>query len=123
MYKMEHYKAELKFASIMLGGQCVTISLAKRMLKLYVPVLEASTALVGDNFVLLSINFTLKLLSGAVQITTTSFGSGPIFLEALECTTSDTDLLNCHTTFTSVGLTDCNHNQDVSVKCRGIILF
>ena len=93
------------------------------MLKLYVPVLEASIALVGDNFVLLSINFTLKLLSGAVQITTTSFGSGPIFLEALECTTSDTDLLNCHTTFTSVGLTDCSHNQDVSVKCRGIILF
>jgi hypothetical protein len=54
-----------------------------------------------------------------VQITTTSLGSGPIFLEGLECSTSDTDILNCRTTFTSVGLTDCKHSQDVSVKCRG----
>ena len=91
------------------------------MLKLYVLVLEVSTALVSDAFVFLSVSFTLKLLTGAVQITTTLFGSGPVFLEGLECTTSDADLLGCHTTFTSVGLTDCKHNQDVSVRCRGIL--
>ena len=60
------------------------------------------------------------MLTGAVQITTTSFGSGPIFLEGLECTASDNDLLSCRTTFTSVGLTDCEHDQDVSVRCQGI---
>ena len=94
-------------------------SLAKRMLKLYVLVLEASTELVSDASVFLAVGFMLILLTGAIQVTTTSFGSGPIFLEGLECTTSDTDLLDCRTTFTSVGLTDCEHNQDVSVKCRG----
>ena len=90
------------------------------MLKLYVLVLEVSTALVSDAVVLLSVTFMLKLFVGAVQVTTTSFGSGPIFLEGLECTTSDTDLLSCRTTFTSVGLTDCKHDQDVSVRCQGI---
>ena len=61
-----------------------------------------------------------KLLTGAMQINTTSFGSGPIFLEGLDCTTSDTDLLSCRTIFTSVGLTGCKHSQDVSVRCQGI---
>ena len=95
--------------------------LAKRMLKLYVLVLAVSTALVSDTLVLISVSFIiLQLLAGAMQITTTLFGSGPIFLEGLECSSSDTDLLNCRTTFTSVGLTDCKHNQDVSVMCPGI---
>ena len=87
---------------------------------MYVLVLEAFTVLVSDIFMLLLVTFILQLLAGAVQITTTSFGSGPIFLEGLECSASDTDLLNCRTTFTSVGLTDCKHNQDVSVMCLGI---
>ena len=91
------------------------------MLKLYVLVLVVSTALVSDTLVLISVRFILQLLAGAMQITTTLFGSGPIFLEGLECSTSDTDLLNCRTTFTSVGLTDCKHNQDVSVMCQGIL--
>ena len=90
------------------------------MLKPYVLVLVASTALVSDIFMLLLITFILNLFTGAMQITTTSSGSGPIFLEGLECSSSDTDLLNCRTTFTSVGLTDCKHNQDVSVMCLGI---
>ena len=91
------------------------------MLKLFVLVLEVSIALVSDAFVLLSVSFMLKLLTGAVQITTSSFGSGPTFLEGLECTAADTYLLSCRTIFTSVGLTDCTHNQDVSVRCRGIV--
>ena len=99
-------------------------SLAKRTLKLYVLVLEASTALVSICLILFqSISeifiYIFYYVTGAIQVATTSFGSGPIFLEGLECTTSDTDLLNCRTTFTSVGLTDCEHNQDVSVKCQG----
>ena len=64
----------------------------------------------------------MKQYAGAVPIATTLPGSGPIFLEGLECTTSDVDLLNCPTIFTSVGLTDCQHNQDVSVRCRGMLL-
>ena len=64
-------------------------------------------------------HLTFMLPTGAMQITTTSYGSGPIFLDELECTSSDIDLLSCRTTFTSVGLTNCKHNQDVSVRCLG----
>ena len=108
----------------MLGEQCVTISLDKRMPKLCVLVLVVSTVLVSISMGKLSfchiVHADMNLFSGAMQISTTFYGSGPIFLDALECTSSDTDLLGCGTTFTSVGLTRCNHSQDVSVRCQGI---
>ena len=62
----------------------------------------------------------LNFITGAIQIPTSLFGSGPIFLDNLDCTASDTDLLSCRTEFTSLGLTECQHNQDVSVRCQGM---
>ena len=68
----------------------------------------------------LFIRFIYQLLTGAMIITTTAPGSGPIFLNNLECTSTDNDLLSCRTTFISVGLAQCEHNQDVSVRCLGM---
>ena len=46
-------------------------------------------------------------------------GSAPVFLNNLDCSSSDTDILSCHTLFSSVGLSNCTHAQDVSVRCLG----
>ena len=45
--------------------------------------------------------------------------SGPIFLDELRCTGSELSLLDCPTGISEVGLTNCDHSQDVWVKCRG----
>ena len=102
----------------------MTISLDKRMLKLFVLVSVVSTALVSMSMDQPSFcpNIHSNQSPGAIQIPTTFYGSGPIFLDELECTSSDNDLLSCRTTFTSVGLTSCNHSQDVSVRCIGMIV-
>ena len=46
--------------------------------------------------------------------------SGPIFLDELRCTGSELSLLDCPTGISEVGLTNCDHSQDVWVKCRGM---
>lgn len=45
-------------------------------------------------------------------------GSGPIFIERLECTLEDTDVLNCPS-FSPLGLVNCDHSFDVSIRCKG----
>ena len=45
-------------------------------------------------------------------------GSGPIFIELLECTLEDTDVLNCPS-FSPLGLVNCDHSFDVSIRCKG----
>ena len=45
-------------------------------------------------------------------------GSGPIFLEALSCTENDDDLLNCGKR-KPLGLSVCDHSNDVGVICLG----
>ena len=45
--------------------------------------------------------------------------SGPIFLDELRCTGNEQSLLDCPTGISEVGLTNCDHSQDVWVKCRG----
>ena len=53
-------------------------------------------------------------VNSEVQIT-----SGPIFLDELRCTGNEQSLLDCPTGISEVGLTNCDHSQDVWVKCRG----
>ena len=48
-------------------------------------------------------------------------GSGPIFLDQLQCSGSEQSLLDC-STFTDVGLHSCNHAMDAGVKCRGLYM-
>ena len=45
-------------------------------------------------------------------------GGGPIFLTELDCSETDASLLECRA-FSPVGLHDCDHSQDVGVRCRG----
>ncbi len=45
-------------------------------------------------------------------------GSGPIFLERLECSQEDTNVLDCPR-FSPLGLVSCDHSLDVSVRCAG----
>ncbi len=49
--------------------------------------------------------------------------SGPIFLDELICTESDTTLQGCSRGIAGIGLTSCNHNDDVWVQCSGKYLM
>ena len=48
-------------------------------------------------------------------------GSGPIFLDQLQCSGSEQSLLDCPT-FTDVGLHSCDHSMDAGVKCQGLYI-
>lgn len=52
-------------------------------------------------------------------VSTQVFGeNSPIFLEALDCTSADTNLLQCNSVSVP-GIHSCTHSQDVSVRCTG----
>ena len=53
-------------------------------------------------------------VTAEVQIT-----SGPIYLDELRCTDSEVSLVDCPTGISEIGLTNCDHSQDVWIKCRG----
>ena len=46
-------------------------------------------------------------------------GSGPIFLDQLQCSGSEQSLLDCPT-ITELGLHRCDHSMDAGVKCQGL---
>ena len=48
-------------------------------------------------------------------------GSGPIFLDEVDCSETDSMLLQCNT-FTPVGIHSCTHSQDVAILCEGTVL-
>ena len=45
-------------------------------------------------------------------------GIGPIFLDQLHCSGSETVVLECRR-FTPLGLPTCDHSQDAGVRCVG----
>ena len=45
-------------------------------------------------------------------------GHGPIFLDRLDCSESDSSLLDCRR-FTPLELVTCEHTQDALVRCIG----
>ena len=45
--------------------------------------------------------------------------SGPIFLDELRCAGNELSLVDCPSGISEVGLTNCDHSEDVWVKCRG----
>ena len=47
-------------------------------------------------------------------------GTGPVFLEQLNCEESDSSLLDCHS-FSAAEPTTCDHSQDVSIQCTGTV--
>ena len=46
--------------------------------------------------------------------------SGPIFLDELRCSESDTTLQECSRGIRGIGLIACDHTNDVWVQCAGI---
>ena len=44
---------------------------------------------------------------------------GPIFLDRLLCEGEESSLLDCRHDLKELGLTNCDHSQDVWVKCKG----
>ena len=46
---------------------------------------------------------------------------GPIFLQNLDCAGSEEALLDCQR-FTELGLTSCDHSQDIFIQCQGATL-
>ena len=58
--------------------------------------------------------------TGAVAFGEAQFGPGvgPISLNSLFCSGSETSLLDCRR-FTSLGLSSCDHSRDAGVRCVG----
>ena len=58
--------------------------------------------------------------AGAEVLPGAQFGSAmcPIFLDQLVCSGSETSLLECQS-YTPLGLSTCQHSQDVGVRCVG----
>lgn len=47
-------------------------------------------------------------------------GTGPIFLSELDCTGTESSLLDCNTFATATGIHSCSHSMDAGVYCEGI---
>ena len=44
-------------------------------------------------------------------------GTGPIWLDSVQCTGSETHLVNC-TNRGDIGIHDCGHDEDAGVECH-----
>ena len=58
--------------------------------------------------------------AGAMALSEAQFGStmAPIFLDQLDCSGSETSLLECRY-YTPLGLSTCQHSEDAGVRCIG----
>ena len=58
--------------------------------------------------------------TGAVAFRGAQFGrgNGPVFLDQLACSGTETSVLECRRLI-SLGLPTCDHSQDAGVKCVG----
>ena len=64
--------------------------------------------------------FKFSDFTGAEEVTPDGqVPSGPIFLDELRCSGDEQSLLDCPTGISELGLTNCDHSQDVWVRCRG----
>ena len=77
--------------------------------------------MVGALITFLFIQYSFKCTlfnAGAVAVSGFSPGHGPIFLDRVDCSESDSSLLECRR-FTPLELVTCEHTQDALVRCIG----
>ena len=66
----------------------------------------------------LGFNFTEARL---LEVSDFGIGTGPIFLDDLSCEEDDETLLDCSSA--ALGLHACTHDQDVAVRCVGMLVW
>ena len=121
------WRADWRCVSTVPGALCaVTRTLTLLMLELYagnwedtnlkVHVFGCAKTLFGRTHRIIptTVAYTGARFDSAVE------GTGPVFLEQLNCAESDSSLLDCHS-FSAAEPTTCDHSQDVSIQCRGIL--
>ena len=66
------------------------------------------------------LDFNILVTQTDPEIMSSGFeeGSGPIFLDQLQCSGNEQSLLECAME-RAVGLHHCNHSMDVGIKCSG----
>ena len=103
------------------GERSVILYLEEKMLQWCVDNWKDSREMVGALITFLFIQYSFKctlFIAGAVAVSGFSPGHGPIFLDRLDCSESDSSLLECRR-FTPLELVTCEHTQDALVRCIG----
>ena len=97
----------------------VVAMIARYILHIMAHLYFVSTYIVDISFV-----FLVYILADATAIPNRVPGRGPIFLDRLDCNQNDVSLLECRSfSRYSLGLPQCDHSQDVSIRCRGKQVF
>ncbi len=60
---------------------------------------------------------------GAEVLSDGEAGTGPIFLEQVDCSGFEDSLLECSTFSDSIGLHTCDHTQDSYIRCKGKTVY
>jgi len=64
-------------------------------------------------------NATVGVPEAVIDISVFGRGTGPIFLNELDCNRMERDLLTCAQRNSDFGMTTCTHAMDVGVRCPG----
>ena len=103
------------------GEQSVVLYSEERMLRWSVNNWRDSGEMVGALLTHLFIQYNFKCTlfnAGAVAVSVSRPGNGPIFLDQVVCSESDSSLLECGRR-TPLGLVTCEHTHDALVRCIG----
>ena len=123
MTRISSWTVDWRYASIMHGEVSATTPSALLTLKLLAISFLASiekVPMISDCCTSVLI-FNIKSAGGMVVAPREFVQSGPIFLDELRCTESDTTLQGCSRGIAGIGLTTCSHRDDVWVQCPGTV--
>ena len=120
MSKASVWTVDWKSALIMHGGQYATTASDSLMPKWLAISLLALLEKVRNGAFGNFSSFITILHSGAQAVVPrATLREGPIFLDQLFCSNTDQTLQECSSGIRAIGLTTCNHSEDVWVQCSG----
>ena len=115
-------KDVLRFALTISGGPCVMTAGVQTMLEWSAlnseyppPQVQYSHALVRN----VSNDYIIVSPDQALSNAYFGQGSGPIFLDNVACSGTESTLLSCNSN--RIGYENCGHHEDAGVKCSGMI--